>query len=174
MAHRSRSSSFPRSAGPKRLTAWSGGTIVTGFVSLAATTAMVVDTLVPAVERQTIVRIRGLLSVKSDQTGGDEDAVGAFGIAVVEEPAATVGITALPTPTSDIGSDAWMYWTPFTYSVEFADATGFQVNAAQSLVVDSKAMRKVENNQRLVSVIQNISAVGMEFHFMYRVLSKLS
>ena len=51
---------------------------------------------------------------------------------------------------------------------------GFVSPAGVNMEIDSKAMRKISNDERIVEVIENNSAVaGLIFHSTYRILSKL-
>ncbi len=101
MAFRSRSFSPSRLSrgGPRRKTLW-GQSGEIGEVTIANNTKVLVSrftsaTLEPIVPF-TIVRTRGLISVRSDQAAGTEPQVGAFGIAVVSEDAAVAGAVSIP------------------------------------------------------------------------------
>ncbi len=99
MARRTRQS-FRRSGAPRRSTEWIASAVITGSSSLAAATA-VLDQSINIAEQSTIVRTRGSLFVKSDQVAANEQPFGALGMAVVTDQANAIGITAMPTPTTD-------------------------------------------------------------------------
>ena len=56
----------------------------------------------------TIVRQHYFLMLRSDQAAAAERQFGAFGCVVVSDQAEAVGVTAIPTPITDAGSDLWM------------------------------------------------------------------
>ena len=56
----------------------------------------------------TIVRSRFEVALRSDIAGGSEIQRAAYGIAVVSDQALAVGVTAVPTPITDMGSNLWL------------------------------------------------------------------
>ena len=56
----------------------------------------------------TVIRTRGIFSLRSDQVATSEDFGASFGVAVVSDQAVAIGITAVPTPETDRGSDLWL------------------------------------------------------------------
>ena len=152
---------------------WSASAVQTSYQALAASSSALAQIFTPGVPQQTIVRIRGLFSWKSDQESADEEQLGAVGIAMVQEPASSAGVGSVPIPGTDAAFDAWMWHSWFASSFRFASGVGFDPNEAHSMVIDSKAMRKVDGNERIVLVIQNQSGVGMEFFWQIRILSQL-
>ncbi len=58
----------------------------------------------------TVVRTRIWMHALSDQTGAPEDYQVALGAAVVSEQASAIGVTAVPTPFTDVASDLWFYY----------------------------------------------------------------
>ncbi len=77
-------------------------TIAAGGTALLVSTA---NAALLALRPFTIVRSRGILAFRSDQTGASELFAAALGLAVVSEQAAAIGATAIPTPMTDLGSD---------------------------------------------------------------------
>ena len=55
----------------------------------------------------TMVRVRGVIRLETDQLTTTEFQEIAFGLAVVSDQAVAVGVTAVPSPVSDNGSDLW-------------------------------------------------------------------
>ena len=157
----------------RRFVAWSSSTPVTSGTSLAASTSVISEVFTPTVPEQTVVRIRGLFAFRGDNSGADENQIGAVGIIMVKEPAATLGITAVPTPATD-GEMEWMWHSYFTTRLEFSSGVGFDPNMYHQVVIDSKAMRKMGDDDRLCLVVENSAPFGMEFTSMIRILSKLS
>ncbi len=106
----------------------------------------------------TVIRTRGMLEVGSDQEAADEAQLGAYGACVVSDQAVAIGITAVPTPITDSDSDLWFAYQMAMTSFKFGDATGF-ANVGKSFEIESKGMRKVEEGQDMIEVIEN-SSVG--------------
>ncbi len=73
-----------------------GGTLVTSYGAGAL-----------ALRPFTIVRTRLLIFVQSDQAAAVEATFGAYGQAVVSDQVSAIGITAVPTPVTDLASDLW-------------------------------------------------------------------
>ncbi len=157
---------------PKRATQWVGSTDITAFTALAAATA-IFDQSVTFGEPVTVVRTRGTLWVSPDTISATESAFGALGMAVVQTQASAVGVGLLPTPITDEGSDVWFMWIPWMGSLLFADSTGM-LKGYERFDFDSKAMRKVEENETVVVVIENASATfGVQYILKFRQLVKL-
>ena len=89
------------------------------------------------------------------------------------EDAFTVGITAVPTPIGDIGSDLWMLWMPFVHTMQ-RTGTGILAPSESKFVVDSKAMRKLLASERVVVILENENpSFGLRFHLSIRQLAML-
>ena len=112
----------------------------------------------------TIVRSRFVIGVESDQTAASESQIGAFGMAVVSDEAVAVGVTAVPTPVTQMASDYWFVHQIFMSSCIVKDATGIDFDVMKNYEIDSKAMRKVDIGQDLVLVAE-LSAAGAGFAF---------
>ena len=113
--------------------------------------------------------------VRSDQVAGSESFAVNYGQIVVTDQAVAIGVTAVPSPVSDPGSD-WHVFESVSGRQQLADATGFQAVASIERVIDSKAMRKVDLGEDLVSAIE-VNATGISegvlFSHFARVLIKL-
>ena len=159
----------------KRAVFWGRAPADVGFTALNAATALLDSTSVPAIEGETIVRIRGSLWVVSDQIAATEEAVGALGAGVFNSSAVAVGVGSLPTPSTDQDSQMWMLWLPWQARFAFgSDTTGFELNGAIRYDFDSKAMRKMETGQTLAFIIENISGgSGALYYLQYSVLFKV-
>jgi len=164
-------SSFTR--GPRRAVDWSASSVIAGYTGLAGSTAALSEVFTPIPGGETVIRTRGLLSVGSDQVAATEDIVGAFGIAVVTAQAVSVGITAVPHPGTDAAWGGWLYHTFFAAQMRFASAIGLHPDWVTNTVIDSKAMRKVDEDERLVVVIENMATTGLLFFHSERFLSKI-
>jgi len=167
-----RRSNFRR--GPRRPTDWSASVAQASYVALAAASAIISEVFVPIVGGETLIRTRGLFSYASDQEVANETQAGAFGIGVVSEQAATVGITAVPHPFTDAAWGGWLYHTYFASRFRFVSAVGVSfADGVTTQVIDSKAMRKIGENERLVVVVENIASAGMVFWNSERFLTKV-
>jgi len=145
----------------KRLTEWGICTTPTGFSTVAAG-AKVLLVLVPVANLApespaTIVRSRFILGVRSDQSTATEDLIGAFGIGFVNVVAGALGITALPGPATDCAWGGWMVWQPLIDSIRATTDVGFQGRFTRQYTIDSKAMRKFQEDESLAMVVENTS-----------------
>jgi len=127
------------------------------FIAGAATTvtgATLLSTLNAAAAALlpfTIVRTRIEAMIRSDQTAASEDQVLNFGMAVVSGEAAAVGITAIPTPVAEQGSDLFFVHQIMMNTVQIG-AAGIQ--PYNTYTIDSKAMRKVSTSEDVVVVAE--------------------
>ncbi len=172
MAHRSFRSG-PRRGSLSRKTAWSAVVDNTQFQALAAATS-ILDTTFTTTLPETIVRVRGRFTAMTDQAAASEQPFGAFGLAIVSDEAAAAGVGSMPTPYSDADSDLWFVHQYFHCPMLLGTAVGFGGAGVQSLEIDSKAMRKITDDQTLVAVVENANGTdGILYALDFRVLSKL-
>ena len=108
--------------------------------------------------------------VTSDQLAADEFVFGAVGMCVVSDQALAIGVTAVPTPVTDLASDLWFLHQ--IYGVEFAlsSAIGFDGNAGSRFEIDSRAKRKVNDGQDVILVLEN---AGISFGSLVRLGGRL-
>ena len=170
-----RKSGFVRRNGVmRRDTDWFGGSFITTV--LASTNAVVLlaefGALALAKRPFTIVRVRGGFHVRSDQTGAAEGYGVQMGFSVVSDQAAAIGVTAVPTPDTDIDSDKFFVFEQYFSRFEFVSGTGFDGNVGKYVQYDSKAMRKVEEGETFVQTFEcpNTSAAIQDS---FRMLVKL-
>ena len=109
----------------------------------------ILNTAALALRPFTIIRTHFVVSLASDQAAAQEDQFASFGMAVVSLQAAAVGVSAIPTPFTDMASDLW-----FVHRNMISDESSLADNPKPSLKVDidSKAMRKVDIGQDVVVV----------------------
>ncbi len=140
------------------------------FVGGAAQIANSLTVAELALRPFTVVRTRMEYFMRSDQAAAREDQNGAAGFAVVSDQAVAIGVTAVPTPVTDLASDLW-----FAHEVMWA--AGSSVNDGQvgfGFTIDSRAMRKVEDGQDIVHVLESSGLNnGMVWFSGGRVLIKL-
>ena len=124
----------------------------------------------------TVRRTFGILNWRSDQTVLDERPMGAFGMCIVSEDAFAVGASALPGPFTDAESDLWfVHQFLFAAFEQAGTVDGFESAAGQSYAINSKAMRKLTTDERIVMVMENgHSSQGAVSYVAVRVLSSLS
>ncbi len=173
---RSRKSGFTLRGGVmRRESLWIGGSFVRSTLASANAVAIQTSLNVAALALRpfTVVRVRGHLFYRSDQSSAAENYSGCYGKCVVTEQALAIGVTAVPTPETDSASDAWFVYENFTGRFDFTTGTGYR-EVGRLLTIDSKAMRKVEDGFDLISVAEaaTISA-GIVIETFTRTLIKL-
>jgi len=175
-----------RTSGTKRSTDWGLGpgssTAVTSFST--SVSKIIGSGVTPTNHKLTIVRLRGeftgaLLTAAAAGTGF----IGALGVGVVTNAAFAIGPTAVPDPIADMEWDGWMYHRFFScLSGGVIDggaaADHDQVNGTYGAFrydVDSKAMRKIDEEEILVAIVglTEIGACTMDIRFDSRLLLKL-
>ena len=155
----------------RRETDWVGSGDAAGYTTVAAGVLLLDQSLTSVDTPETIVRVRGVFDVQSDQAATDERPFGAFGFGIVSQKAFALGATAISGPYSEAAWDGWFvhqYWfAPFS----FRSAVGASY-PNQRYEFDSKAMRKLTPDQKLVVMVENRSTVGMRFNLGFRMLIK--
>ncbi len=137
----------------RRESLWIG--FVTSETSIAtASTAVLAFVLNAAALAQrpfTVVRTRLFWYVRSDVVTGGEEYGGALGMCVVSDQAEAIGVTAVPTPVTDIGSDLF-----FVFEQQYGRFGGTQVEeVGQRKEIDSKAMRKVVEDESVILTLES-------------------
>ena len=120
----------------------------------------------------TIVRTRGWMHVRSDQLATGEFYEATYGGIVVTDQAVTAGVASVLSPETDGGSD-WFFYETLGGFFNFATSVGNQ-DIGQSKVFDSKAMRKVDLGEDLITVMEASSvSLGVTMVDQFRILIKL-
>ena len=146
-----------------RETSWAG--IPVGRQSIGSGTAVLLTSLDAAglaLRPFTVIRTRGIIGLKSDQVIAGEPQQLAYGHCVVSDQALAIGVTAVPTPVTDVDSDLWFTYEMLMAEFAFITGAGFDAQGMISRVFDSKAMRKVEEGQQLISVMETPSSATAE------------
>ena len=144
-----------RSGVMRRDTLW----LASGPLSITiatADTAILTTTLSPtglAFIPFTVTRTIVTLWQRSDALGSAEFQQLFYGQCVVSAQAASVGITAVPTPNADSGSDLWFVHMFQSSDINSRGTDGGASNGVQS-IQDSRAQRKVEDDMQLISVLE--------------------
>ena len=160
--------------GSKRQTAWlfMGGSITVITGGSGAVLISTLNAAALALRPFTVVRVRGYLQLVSDQAAAAEDQAINFGLAVVSNQAIAIGVTAIPTPTTDQGSELFFVYQSLM-------AAGDLVSAGQQgnhLEYDSRAMRKVAEGEDIAVVVETEVAgltQGVALRHTGRILVKL-
>ena len=125
----------------------------------------------------TVVRTILHMSLKSDQTGAAENFDAAAGFAVVSDQAVAIGVTAVPTPMTDLGSDLWFFHQIIDGAFQFVTGVGFDPNGTSprgGVTVQSRAMRKVAVGEDLIFVVEtSANSAGAIMYSAGRMLIKL-
>jgi len=120
----------------------------------------------------TITRTRGMMLVHSDQSAASERQIGGYGHAVVSDQAVAIGVTAVPTPITDQASDLWFLYELYMQFKDFGTAVG--ADNIKGTAFDSKAQRKVEDGQDVISTLEGDAiSDGATFSAGWRMLLKL-
>ena len=112
----------------------------------------------------TIVRMRGLLSlVLSTANAGYAGYNGAFGIGIVDQKAVTVGLTAVKLPLTDLDWEGWLFHQFVSIHASEAFNTG-GYGVSQQMEIDSRAMRKFDEDQELYAVLEVTETTEASLH----------
>ncbi len=156
----------------RKSTNWVASTDITGVSNLAAGATVLDQSFAPSSD-VTVLRTRGSLWIKTDQVAADEIPFGAMGFCVVSNPALATGVSALPTPQTDMQSDLWFVLETALQGFEFSTAASFNFNTMVRHDFDSKAMRKVNQDQSIAVVLENGSSTfGFSYLLQFRILLK--
>ena len=99
----------------------------------------------------TVVRVRGILHLSSDQAGAPEQQAVAMGLCVVSDQALAIGVSAVPTPVTDAFSDLFFVYQEIMTKGD-ATAAG---QIGEMVQYDSRAMRKVSDDQDVIVVLES-------------------
>ncbi len=164
--------------GSPRITSWVGVTetitSLGGGGSIAALIGSMNASLL-ATRPFTIIRVRGFFGIRSDQVAASESYDAAMGYSIVTDQASAIGVTAVPTPFTDQPSDMFFVYEALMGRFQDQTAAGFHDNALTWMHYDSKAMRKVNDDQDLALTVESSTlSVGTIVHHTARMLIKES
>ena len=166
-----RSSRFGRQTrSPRRKTSWQIGVTSAGTQSLTSVVKQLVTFGVAvAVDGTTLIRTRGeWLVLMVDAAASQNSMSGAMGIGVVTADAFAAGIASIPGPLSDLDWDGWLWHqffdliagSPMDGTVADDRSSINSTSAAARYVIDSKAMRKLEENMVIFGMIETGAEEG--------------
>ena len=147
--------------GARRATSW--GFIVptqTAIVAGGGVILNALDTAGLAKRPFTIIRSHLHIRLASDQLGADEVQFAAVGMCVVSEQASAIGVTVVPTPNTDAASDLWLLHQYISNDFTFVTGTGFDADGGTFMNVDSKAARKINDDQDLLVVAELVTGIS--------------
>ncbi len=160
-----------------RQTLWIGQKVAQANLAAASTAVFFgsFNAAALALRPFTIVRTRGVWHVQSDQAAADERYQLALGFSVITDQASAIGVTAVPTPATDVSSDAFFLYETIQGSYEFgAGVTAEMDSWGITKDFDSKAMRKVEEGFDLAAVAETFdTSAGAKLDVSFRLLVKL-
>ncbi len=176
MAHRRFARGAPAvTRGPTRETLWLQiNPVITTMTTTGGTLIASLNAAALALRPFTVVRSHIELWLQSDQDTASENQIAGYGLAVVSEEAAAAGVTAIPTPILEMGSDLWFLHKLMMLGL-VAGATNVETAIrGKGWAVDSKAMRRVNGNQDVVFVGERAGAgSGVDLFDGGRILIKL-
>ncbi len=141
----------------KRQTTWFQFAPVEQTVTSGAALVFSLNAAALAMRPFTIVRAHFEIMIRSDQAAAVEQQLAGIGMAVVSDEAVAVGVSAVPTPITEMASHLW-----FLHRLIFADASTLtdRTIPAKSLTIDSKAMRKVEVGSDIILAVEHTVGGG--------------
>ena len=142
-----------RARGPRRKTTWFQFAPLSQVVTTGATLVFSLNAAALALRPFTFIRSYWSLYTMSDQVAADEIFGAAFGLAIVSDQASAIGVTAIPTPVTDMASDLFFGHVNMWGAVSDG-GTGTGAITGVKHELDSKAMRKVDVGQDLAVVVE--------------------
>jgi len=139
----------------RRETSWLTGPYASTTLASSGATALTLSLTAAelALRPFTVIRTRGFFHVVSDQVAATENWGLSVGCCVVSDQSVAIGVTAVPTPETDRDSDLWFVFESLYGRLAFSDATGLR-ELGGTRTYDSRAMRKVEDGQDLIQVME--------------------
>ncbi len=131
-----------------------------GYLAVASNTKVLLSTFDPAafgLIKPTIVRVRGQINIRPEAFTADVDITGAYGVAVVSDQAVAAGIASIPGPFTDAEWDGWFVWQAFAMHLQITSPVESFMIVDGRETIDSKAMRKITDNETMVTVVESQS-----------------
>jgi len=174
MARRTR---FIRGGRSLRETIWIGVTPVNTNLAAAGTRVLVASLNAAALALRpfTIVRTHLAMFAISDQAATTESFGVGVAMAVVNDAAVAAGVGSVPTPYTNQDSDLFFIYSERFGQFQFFTAAGVPAVTGLQWQMDSKAMRKVNNDQDIALVVEtpSVTSNGAIIHTSGRMLLKL-
>ena len=121
----------------------------------------------------TVVRVRGAITVESDQTVVTENYGGVLAFVHTSQRATAAGIGSIDNPLGNANSSNFFLWEPF-FSQTVLQATNIAGSPGKVFFpVDSKAMRKCVVDDDIALAVETLPLNGCNVGFIGRFLIKL-
>ena len=185
--------SFRRPSGPRRATDWQfAGGLPVAQVSVPSGATRVVNSLAvvgPGSPPGTLIRIRGCIHIElASETAAPVLQMYGIGVGLFDDRAfAVANAGGLPKPNTDIDDEKWMWhhcgFLGIGPDLAAADSVRLESDGTGrkesiDLIIDSKAMRKWDENQTFAVLVENdpieATATEIEATFFGRLLIKLN
>ncbi len=155
-----RSRGFTHQSRSRRRRGWEVGPGDTTVTAVSSSSAVFMGAGASALQDGlTLARLRGRFAAFLDTATGIGDGFsGAFGIGIVKAPAFAAGISSVPTPIAEQDDDSWIFWMPVQVFAQDASDAGLGRGAFQEIVVDSKAMRKLNEGDVIYAALEVVLA----------------
>ncbi len=179
MARSVRGLILPRRGGAtRRKTDWQEGPGGSAQTTITGTGKTILGSgFVLLADGNTLVRTRGHVLHYLESSAAISDGFnGAFGIGIVTAQAFAIGVTAMPGPVAELDWDGWLFHQFYTIRGLFVTTPGqSQGPAFIRFDVDSKAMRKVDENEVIFAMYEGTESgtVTSRIDFDSRILFKL-
>ena len=126
--------------------------------------------------QNTIMRVRGNYLVSMDGPVDNDRAIVGLGLIIVSDEALAAGVASVPTPGTD--ADAPWLWHQFVpLQAQAGTSVGASLNAMSVVArgeIDSRAMRRVKQNESIVMSMETTSLAGtpaVDIALGYRILT---
>ncbi len=149
--------------GSPRQTSWFPIDLTSTTVSGAGSLLNSLTTAELARRPFTIIRTHLEMQIVTDQSANSEFQLAGLGMCVVSDQAAAIGVTAVPTPLTDLDSDLWFVHQLLFCNQQIISAIGFTNPSGVRMAIDSKAARKVNDAENVVVTAQQNSILGDGF-----------
>ncbi len=146
-----------------RETAWFGGVYLRTVLAGPSTATLITSLNAAALALRpfTIERTRGVIGISSDQIAASESYNAHYARAVVSDQATAIGVTAVPTPSTDSASDLFFVFESIFGALRFNTGVGVYLDDSHTdRTFDSRGKRKVEDGQDVISIVET-SAISL-------------
>jgi len=163
---------------PRRRKSWDVGIGQTGVqANISSSSAVIVSSALAVLQDGiTLLRLRGEANFMISSVAAALDGFsGAFGIGVATTAAVTAGAASVPTPLTEAAWDGWIFWQAMNMKSLTGTLSDFGVNTTLRMPIDTKAMRKLSEDESIYGVIETneVGTSNLVWHVDSRVLIAL-
>ena len=163
---------------PRRRKGWEAGPGQLGVqTQITATTAILVNGGIQILaDGLTLLRLRGTMSAFLSAGFSLGGFSGAFAVGIIDLQAFNAGVASTPTPIDEVDWDGWLYWEAFDLKQPTSTFDSAAPNSSLRMPVDTKAMRKVKQDDVVFAAIQvvEVGTATLNWHFDSRMLFALA